>query len=328
MSGQDIDFFRLFESMPTPFMVLDRALCFVAANQCYLGVTASKREELIGRYVFDAFPESEERVQTMTAIFQRTLAGEENVMHRNSFAIYRPDAGYQDVYWDVQHAPVRCDAGNVIGILQHAKDVTAEVNSERMRDVISQEYDHRVRNILAKVSAIAHRTAREAQSMQQFIADFDPRIQAMARAHQLLVKGGWENMGLRALVESELKPYAAKSSQQISITGDNLALGSRAAQALGMALHELTTNAVKYGALKMPSGRLDVRWTSNRELLHIDWIETGLTNAAASEGAGFGSTIIDRILPAETGGTVTRVIALTGLVCTIDIPLPQVRVKR
>lgn len=322
-----LDFEGLFATTPTPLMVLDRRLCFIAANDRYLAVLGRQWADLEGRHIFDAFPESPERRAAIEDAFARALVGAETRLEKLQFAIRQPDGSRRELYWTAHHQPVRSTDGTIIGVMQHKMDVTAEVDAERMREAISQEFDHRVRNILTKVSAIARRTAhhsaRNSDTMQQFLDDFDPRIASMARAHQLLVHGGWERPGLAELVESELQPYAPDAGTQIVIDGPNLQLSSRVAQALGMALHELATNAVKYGALSRASGRLAIRWTvEDTDGLALHWRETGVEGIAPPVRSGFGSTIIDRILPAETGGSVVRRFDPDGMACTVTIPLP------
>jgi PAS domain S-box-containing protein len=307
--------------MPTPFMVLDKDLCFVAMNSAYLAMTARSKDQLAGVFVFDAFPESGERQEAIRRPFEQALAGQENIVKRNVFAIERPVVGRQDVYWDVHHTPVRDIDGAVVGVLQYALDVSAEIEAERMRDVISQEYDHRVRNMMAKISAIARQTARYNAETSEFLSEFERRIGAMARTHELLINGGWEQLGLRALVDSELEAYADKG--QTLVTGENVILSSRVGQALGMALHELAINAAKYGALSQPQGRLKVHWEPGSDQgVTLHWHETGVATTASEAPSGFGTTIIDRVLPLETGGNVTRTFTNAGLVCTIDIPDP------
>lgn len=324
MGIADLDFHTLFSITPTPLMVLDTSLRFVAANDCYLGITSRTLDELVGNYVFDVFPDTPERQEEVLGGFRSALAGEENQQEPHAFAIDRPEGGYQDVWWMTHQLPIRDAAGAVVGLLQHSRDMTETVNATRMQTVISQEYDHRVRNMLAKVSAVARRTAHGAGSLQQFIADFDPRIAAMARAHELLVHGGWERLGLSELIAGELQPYVGRADERISVSGPDVVLSSHVAQALGMALHELATNAAKYGALSLQAGHLDIHWSlgASDGALRLVWTETGVTKVAAPPRAGFGSTIIDRVLPSETGGRVARDFAPTGLVCTVDIPTP------
>lgn len=317
-----IDFEALFQSMPTPFMVLDKDLRFVAMNRAYLAMTSRSKDDLAGVFVFDAFPETGERQDAIRRPFMLALAGQENTVKRNVFAIDRPGVGRQDVYWDVHHTPV-CDVdGKVVAVLQYALDVSAEIAAERMRDVISQEYDHRVRNMMTKISAIARQTARFNAETSEFLSEFERRIGAMARTHELLINGGWEQLGLRALIDGELEAYADKGQTQV--TGDDVILSSRVGQALGMALHELAINAAKYGALSHTDGRLSVCWklTSDHGIM-LHWHETGVAIAATDTPSGFGTTIIDRVLPLETDGSVTREITSAGLTCTIVIPDPM-----
>ena len=319
-----IDFQALFASMPTPFMVLDAELRFVAANVAYLAMTARPASDLIGNHVFAVFPDIPERQAVIERGFMQALTGSENTAERFVFAIERPGEGRRDVFWDVHHTPVRDRAGAIVGVLQYAQDVTAKVDAERMREVISQEYDHRVRNLMTRISAIARQTARQDSDTPTFLANFERRIAAMARTHELLIHGGWEALSLRALVDSALEPHASDEAGAIRIEGADLTLSSRVGQALGMALHELATNAAKYGALSRVEGRLAIGWQfqPDRALL-IDWRETGLTDLIADGHIGFGTTLIDRILPLETGATVERTLTATGLVCTIILPDPQ-----
>ena len=316
-----IDFEALFQSMPTPFMIVDQDLRFVAINDAFLAMTARTREDLTGVYVFDAFPENEERQTAAHKAFMWALAGNENIIKRNLFAIDRPGVGRQDAFWDIRNTPLRNVDGDVVGVLQYAMDVSAEVEAERMRDVISQEFDHRVRNILAKVAAMARQTARHTTEISDFLADFERRIAAMARTHELLIKGGWAQLGLRTLIDSELQPFADRG--QVQVTGENVILSSRVSQALGLALHELASNAAKYGALSHADGRLQIFWDrDNHGGVTLHWREAGRGADTPAAPAGFGSTIIDRVLPLETDAIVTRQLTEAGLSCTIALPDP------
>lgn len=324
MQRLDIDFATLFQAMPTPFMVLDRDLCFVAANAAYLAMTARQASDLIGTFVFDAFPETLERQAVMERAFNIALAGTEFTAARTVFAIERPGQGRRDSYWDVHHTPVRNAAGVVVAVLQHAQDVSAAVEAERMRDVISQEYDHRVRNMMARISAIARQSARLNTDTPTFLIEFERRIAAMARTHALLLHGGWDALGIRDLVESAVEPHADDAIGAMRIDGEDVTLSSRVGQALGMALHELATNAVKYGALGQAEGQLAISWTARPDRsVHIEWCESGLADVATTIAKGFGTILIDRVLPLETGGTVVRTLTSTGLACSIVLPDPM-----
>lgn len=143
--------------------------------------------------------------------------------------------------------PIFDVAGQIRGVLQQAEDVTSEVTAEAMRDVVSREFDHRVKNLLATVASIARRTAQSATSIKAFLQDFDARIAAIARTHHLLVQGGWDGLGLAELLEAALGAFTGADGDFIA-SGPAVELSGRQAQALGLAFHELATNAAKFGS--------------------------------------------------------------------------------
>lgn len=320
-----IDLQRMFHSLPSPYMVLDRDLRFIDMNDQYLETTKRTREELLGQYVFDAFPESGERLAMFKSAFERAMAGEPNSIIKKPFSIPRPKSeggGMRDVWWTCHHIPIHDTEGAVCGMVQKALDVTTEVTAERMREIVSREFDHRVKNHLSTIAAIARRTAKSAVSTEAFLADFEARINAMARTHQLLVHGGWDGMTLSDLLESELNPYRQDGHRQITASGPTVELTGKQAQALGMAFHELATNAAKHGAFKDPHAKLDVRWSVDpgENGLEIVWHEDGLYGISEPTSNGFGSTIIETVLPAQVSASVERRFLPSGLRCTIRIP--------
>lgn len=306
----------LFDLAPTPLMALDGDLRYVGANRNYCETLATPVEALLGRTVFEVFPAPPEQERVVADALHAALAGE---VVRIEAIPYIIDG--RERWWTASHAPVRDARGTIVGVMQHTQDVTPQVEAERLQRVIGEEFDHRVRNIIAKISAMARATARETDSLPDFLSAFEPRVAAMGRAHDLLVRGGWEQLGLADLVASELAPWAG--CKRISVAGENMPLSSRTAQALGLALHELATNAAKYGALSAPEGRLTIGWHRDADSgpLTLQWTERGITPVPSTR-RGFGSTLIDRILPAETGGRVHRAITADGLDCRVVIPRP------
>ncbi|MDJ0931208.1 sensor histidine kinase [Breoghania sp.] len=190
-----------------------------------------------------------------------------------------------------------------------------------MNDAVSHEFVHRIENLLATITVIARRTAAHARTMEDFTSVFGQRIGAMARTHQLLVDGGWDGMLLSDLLEGELTPFRNERRSTITLRGPRVMLTSTQAQALGMAFHELSTNAAKYGAFGGPTGRLDVRWTLGGCDLKIEWVEDGLEGVQAPEATGFGSRIIDEVMPTQVEGEVQRSFTLTGMRCSIVVPM-------
>lgn len=323
-----IDYLRMFRSLPAPYMMLDTQMCFLDMNDSYLAVTQRSREDLIGRFVFEAFPESGERLQIMRACFERALRGEANQLERQPFSIARPEkegGGFREVWWRCHHQPLYDSSGNVCGMLQKAEDVTAEVRAEHMRDVISHEFDHRVKNLLGNVSSIARLSARHARDIDSFVNEFEARLQAMTRTHQLLVQGGWQELDLADLINSELQPYLGSKARPIEIDGPRVRLSSHQAATLGMTLHELSTNAAKYGAFSEDGQGFAAKWSvkPGDDSCEIVWREKVGHHVQPPSARGFGSTIIEQLTPMQIGGSVERVFMHEGLMCTIRFPLKK-----
>jgi two-component sensor histidine kinase len=184
------------------------------------------------------------------------------------------------------------------------------------------EFDHRVKNILARVAVVAMYTRQGSRSMDEFIQTLDGRIQSMATAHSLLSQSRWTGAGLADLARHQLDPYTTEANT--TVQGPNVMLTAAATQAVAMVLHELVTNAAKYGALSSPSGRVSVEWEAPEGTLSIAWRETGGPPvAAATPQSGYGTSLIRDLIPHELGGTVDLVMAPEGVRCTIVIPFDR-----
>jgi two-component system CheB/CheR fusion protein len=181
-----------------------------------------------------------------------------------------------------------------------------------------------VKNILAIVFAIVSQTLKTSLTPQEFAVEVEGRVKAIAKAHSLLTQGGQGEMSLRAIVETELAPYD-RGTGNLVIAGPEVALTPKAGLALAMAIHELASNAAKYGALSAISGRLTVVWetlnpTGNRAL-RFAWTEIGGPSVEPPTRRGFGTTLIERTLNHEFDAEVSREFLTAGLRCTIAIPL-------
>ena len=152
---------------------------------------------------------------------------------------------------------VRDDGGNIVGAVNCFQDVTERKQAEERAQILAREVDHRAKNLLALVQATVHLT--QADTTAEFKAAIEGRLQALSNAHTLLAQSRWAGAKLRTLVTEELSPYCPKETSRADINGPEIVLGPQSAQAIAMILHELTTNAVKYGALSIPKGRLRVR---------------------------------------------------------------------
>ncbi len=304
-------------------MVLDRDLRFVEMNEAYLDTTQTERESLIGRYVFDVFPEHGERLERFHRAFRAALDGEANELMRVPFSIRRPDSeggGLREVWWTCAHVPVCSEDGTVEFVVQNARDVTDEVEAQRLKDLIAGELQHRVANLLSVITVIARRTAEHENSIKDFLNSFTARIRSLGQTHSLLTGGNWSGTGMAELVAQHLEAYAG-DGHHIEIKGPELRFSASEAQSVSMALHELATNAVKYGALKNAKGRLNVTW----DILEpggyrLEWREEGLEGVTEPERTGFGSMILTTILPSQLGGEAQREFSPTGHVYRLNVP--------
>ena len=323
--NSEIDFADLVARLPSPYMMLDRELRFIDANASYLETTGRSRAELIGQFVFDAFPETPERRTRFEDGFRRAIAGEPNAVVRERFDIARPESeggGFKQSIWTTHHIPVHDANGAIVGMLQKAHDVTLEVEAEESRDAVLREFDHRIKNLLAKVGAIADLTAREETDLATYLDKFRQRLVALGRTQSLLLRARRE-AAIADLLRAELLPYGA-AGEAVELTGPDIALAGTTAQTMGMAFHELATNAIKYGALGRPGAAIRVSWSVDAEpgMLSLEWAETGY---AASKPAkrGFGTTIVERLVPMDTGGKVERRFDGDGHFVRFLIPLDK-----
>ena len=184
------------------------------------------------------------------------------------------------------------------------------------------ELDHRVKNTLATVQSVAELTLRTATSLETFGDTFRARIAALARMHAAI----WRNKGtplrLRELAQLSLAPFAHDAARA-SFAGEEVSIPVQSAATLGLVLHELATNAVKYGALSVMSGSVRLSWRLENERLHLVWRETGGPIVSVPMQRGFGSTLIEESIPYELGGSVSLDFAPAGVACTITFPLPR-----
>ncbi|RYI34535.1 MAG: PAS domain S-box protein [Acetobacteraceae bacterium] len=312
----------LIRDMPASIMVLDRDLRFVTASDLYLKTVGVQMPDLFGRHLFEAFPEEEVRRKPLEESIRRALAGEGNAIERLAYAI--PDPADRTrmtaAWWRCRHNPLFNADGTVSHVVQITENVTDLVRTEEQRNAIAHELQHRVSNLLSLVQVIARRTAATAETVPAFLERFDERLQSMARTHSHLIGLSWDRMSISEVIALQLQHGHGDIADQITIQGPEVLLGSSEAQMLSMAIHELTTNSLKYGALRDARGRLQVSWTTDAvQGFVLDWIESGVSDLAPSGRSGFGSMILDKIVPTQLGGTARRQIGPDGLHYTITV---------
>ena len=193
----------------------------------------------------------------------------------------------------------------------------ARAEAEKHRDLLARELDHRIKNLLATVQALARQTFKNSDIPDGALQAFYGRLAVMADAHKLLTAQVAESASLQAVVKTAVGPFSSTEQPRFTFSGPALDLHAKAALSLAMALHELCTNAAKYGALSAEAGRVSVDWALTDGKLIITWQESGGPAVKSPTAKGFGSRMIERALAADLGATVSFDYAATGLVCTI-----------
>jgi len=209
-------------------------------------------------------------------------------------------------------------------VLESTRDVTAREAAEQRLRLLLGELTHRVRNTLAVIQAIVRHTVRNSKSLNDFLERFEGRLSALASAHTLLVGSEWEGADFGELAREQLAPYITDSPNRLRLEGEPVSLPASLATPFGLVLHELATNAAKYGSLSAPSGTVSVAWTTatrnNQHMLRVVWTETDGPRPITPAANGFGHTLIESAIP---GAHVKREYRPSGLVCTIEIALPE-----
>jgi PAS domain S-box-containing protein len=248
----------------------------------------------------------------------------DNPVFDATFRFIRPDG--REV-WLEQTAKGEFDsAGRLTHLRGLTLDITERKHAEARQDLLVAELDHRVKNVLARVAVVAMQTREGSSTMDEYMKALEGRIHSMAAAHSLLSQSRWQGVGLNDLVRDQLAPYAMAANAKVS--GPNIMLSAAATQAVAMVLHELVTNAAKYGALSTPNGSVSVNWdkSSNEPgstKVTIVWRERRGPRVKAPARSSFGSSLIRDLIPHELGGAVDLAFEPEGVSCRIEIPLER-----
>ncbi|WP_230531890.1 PAS domain-containing protein [Microvirga roseola] len=241
-----------------------------------------------------------------------------------SYRILMPEGGFRHIEGSmtVLYGPDRKPA-RIIGV---NIDVSKHKQAEARQQLLIRELHHRVKNTLATVQAIVGSTARTASSIDEFYQGFVGRIVSLARTHNLLTEDLWQKAALEDLVQTELGPYEDEARNQVLVEGPHVELPSEAAVPIGMAIHELTTNAAKHGALSTFGGKVEVSWRiepgGERGVLHFSWTERGGPRVSLPTRQGFGSRLLQRVLTAQLQADVKMDFQEEGLRFTMVMPIP------
>jgi two-component sensor histidine kinase len=215
--------------------------------------------------------------------------------------------------------------GRVVRLKGLTRDITRSKQAEERQGLLIAELDHRVKNVLARVAAVAMQTRRHSVTPDEFVKALDGRIQSMATAHGLLSQSRWSGVGLTELIRHQLAPYVTDANTTIS--GPEVMLTAAQTQSVAMVINELATNAAKYGALSCPGGGVSVTWdrtgSDTAGILTIIWRELGGPPIETPVRSGYGSRLIRDLIPHELGGTVDLAFRSDGACCKIAIPLER-----
>jgi PAS domain S-box-containing protein len=278
-------------------------------------MTGSQRRALV-------HPEDLERLDSVRSHAFEQRRGEFSIEYRNIL----PKRG---VRWIESRSLIFYDSdGRAQRLVGVNIDITERKRAEEARKILNAELDHRVKNTLATVSAVVSHTQQGSRSVANFVAALEGRIRSMATTHELLSFRRWQGISLTELVRRELAPYATRHNTEIH--GPDVVLSPEVGQAMAMVLHELATNAAKYGALSTKNGRVLIQWDQRingqpRPPLVLEWQEIGGPPVVAPGKASYGTSTIRDLIPYEFSGSVDLALASNGVRCRLELPADWLR---
>jgi PAS domain S-box-containing protein len=304
----------LVEMSPDAVYVHEKPTIILANRQAALLLGAEEPAQLIGRRVFDHIAE-ESLPLALARTARLTAPGVRNPPVEMIFR--RIDGSLVPV--EAASAAVLVDGRLAVQVT--LRDITERRAAEARQRLLLAELSHRVKNTLAVVQSIASQSLAGERSLAEARGAFTSRLQALARTHDLLTASGWQGVSLRALVARVLEPYGERAQ----VEGDEVLLTARAALTLGLVLHELATNAAKYGALGSAEGRIAIAWWSAPETgLRLRWREEGGPVVPPTTRRGFGRTLIEFAVAYDLGGRARLEFPPEGVVCELNAPLAGV----
>jgi PAS domain S-box-containing protein len=302
----------------------------IFANDSFLALTGYERDEVLGQ----SFNFLMARGADARALALIEAAFESGDHDRNSAEICTRRKDGSNFWAALFISPVRNESDDIVQYFASFIDLTEHKEAQAQSRMLIDELNHRVKNTLAAVQSIVAQALRNATDPEVIRESIESRLFALSRSHDLLTRENWESAGLHDVIEAALEPFRAGGrAERFAIVGENIRFPPKAALALGIAFHELATNAMKYGAFSNDVGSIRIAWTiepnakrkpdakGRRLLLH--WRETDGPRVSPPSRKGFGSRVIERGLSHELGGEVNLDYRPDGVVCTIDIPAPS-----
>jgi PAS domain S-box-containing protein len=274
--------------------------------------------EVIGRPAAILVPEDRASEREMV---QRDVRGGQVV----SLETVRRTKNGREIQVAINVAPTHDDAGNIIGVCTITHDISERKRREEHTAFLMRELAHRSKNLLAVIKGMATQSARQSDSIEQFQWHFNRRIQGLANSHDLLIRQNWKGAYLRDLIHAQLEVFVDAAGSRVRINGPRVFLEAEAVQSTGLALHELATNASKYGALSNTDGLIRISWRLDREaanggLLCLSWQELDGPPVVTPTRSGFGRMVIEHMVGRALGGSVALEFPPGGVVCRLQIP--------
>ena len=308
-------FRRIFEQTSDLVITADLEQVITDCNPAAAEAVGLSRSEAIGRKISDFISPED---------FNRTTEMLRHKLDRGGTTQYdvrvRNDAG-DWLQWEINSGLTFDDNGKPVGLHVVGRDVTERKRLERHQQLLVSELNHRVKNTLSIVQSLAHQTFRKAASPAEAISRYEGRLEALAAAHNLLTRENWDSALIGEVIAQALAPFCQDGRCEIS--GPRLRLPPQTAVSLTLAVHELATNASKYGALSSSGGRVSIEWTVEGDQMELLWREREGPAVAPPANAGFGTRMIKRLLAGEFGGKVDLDFAPDGVVCRVSAPVPQ-----
>ena len=308
----------LYDVSPQAMGLLNRDLVYVRANRKLAAISGLTVDELIGQSLGVMSPELQE---ILRPIAQEVLDKKARIVGKQLRGGTADDPG-ADRIWETDWYPVYHDGG-MIGVGLNVREVTEQMHLQFELRRVMQELQHRVKNMLANVLALVSRASRDATVDRDVFTALAKRIQALAQTHKLLTQSNWASASLHRIIHPELT--AVYGADRVDLKGPEIVVNARAALSLGMAIHELATNAAKYGAFSVPQGRVTLTWLRQDDGETDDyiftWIETGGPAPEPGSDDGFGTQLIKSTITGSLDGKVSFSWEPTGLRCVLTIPV-------
>lgn len=272
------------------------------------GVILGDKPAPLGRPLRDVWSEVWTEIEPLVDL---AYGGEPVFIEDLGLSIDRSGAK-ENAWFTFCYSPIRDEEGHVCGIMDTVIETTEKVLAVRNAQLINAELSHRMKNTLAMISAVANQTFRHADTLESARERFTDRIAALGEAHSILIQQEWTTAPIRAVIEGALAPHR-QGTGRFALSGPPVLLSSRQALSLALTVNELATNAVKHGALRDEAGTVSLTWEAEGEEFRLAWSETGGGPCPGPRHKGFGSQLMERILPADFSGRAELTFAPEGL---------------